>query len=246
MILNDMRNVSILLFGIVLLSSCATIDLTLSESAEKDFRKAESLVSEGFYGRANLYLGKFTAKYPYSRFATPAELLQIKAAYLNDEFILSEVLANRFLEAHPNHPEHDYAEYILGMSYFHQSESEYHEQVFSKKARKTFENLMQRNPNNAYAAETSANLHIIINRIAEHEMIIGKFYYDHEYYVGAANRFIVVKNDFLEADVAPESLYWLAASFMELQQNDYAKEIIQTLASKFVDNPWHKKARNLM
>ncbi len=239
-----------LLFLLVLilsLSSCATTsDLTLSDSAEKDYHKAQSLMSEEFYGRANLYLGKFTAKYPYSRFATPAEILHMKAAYLNEEFILSEVLSNRFLEAHPNHPERDYVEYILGMSYFHQSESEHHEQVFSKKARKTFEDLLQRSPDNAYAAETTANLKIIINRIAEHEMIIGKFYFDHEYYVGAANRFTVVKNDFLESDIAPESLYWLAASYIELEQHDYAQEVITTLSQQFSGNAWQKKAENLM
>ncbi len=231
---------------LLFLSSCATSDLTLSESAEKDYYKAESLMAEEFYGRANLYLGKFNTKYPYSRFATPAELLQIKAAYLNDEYILSEVFANRFLEAHPIHPELDYVEYILGMSYFQQSESENHEQVFSKKARKTFEDLLQRNPDNIYASEVTENLQLIINRIAEHEMIIGKFYFDHEYYVGAANRFIVVKNDFLKSDIAPESLYWLAASYIELKQHDYAQEVITTLSQQFSGNTWQKKAENLM
>ncbi len=230
-----------------LLSACATTDsLTLSESAEKDYHKAERLIADNFNGRAALYLGKFTAKYPYSQYATPAELLRIKAAYNNEEFILSETLSKRFIEAHPNHPELDYVYYILAMSYFHQSESASHEQVFSRKARDAFIALNKRNPNNKYKAEADKYLNIVINRMAKHEMLIGKFYYEREFFVGATNRFIIVKNKYINSDVAAESLYWLASSYLELKQEAYAKEVIQTLTQRFSGNTWQKKAENLL
>lgn len=229
-----------------LLSACATDTLTLTESAENDYHKAERLIADNFNGRAALYLGKFTAKYPYSQYTTPAELLRIKAAYNNEEFILSETLSKRFLEAHPDHPKLDYVQYTLAMSYFHQSESAYHEQVFSKKARDAFIALNKRSPNNKYKAEADKYLNIVINRMAKHEMVIGKFYYEREFFVGATNRFIVVKNEYMDSDVAAESLYWLASSYLELKQEAYAKEVIQTLAQQFSGNTWQKKAENLL
>ena len=229
-----------------LLSACATDTLTLTESAENDYHKAERLIADNFNGRAALYLGKFTAKYPYSQYTTPAELLRIKAAYNNEEFILSETLSKRFLEAHPDYPELDYVQYTLAMSYFHQSESAYHEQVFSKKARDAFIALNKRSPNNKYKAEADKYLNIVINRMAKHEMVIGKFYYEREFFVGATNRFIVVKNEYMDSDVAAESLYWLASSYLELKQEAYAKEVIQTLAQQFSGNTWQKKAENLL
>jgi len=230
----------------IILSACAVENLSLSESAADDYHKAERLIEGNFYGRAALYLGKFGSKYPYSQYATPAELLRIKAAYLNDEFILSETLSKRFMEAHPNHPQLDYVEYTLGMSYYHQSESAYHEQIFSKKARDTFTSLLARSPNNVYKKEVSEKLNLMINRMAEHEMIIGKFYYDRDFYVGAINRFIVVKNEYLTSDAAAESLYWLASAYLALNQHDYAQETIHKLTQQFPDNTWQKKAEQLL
>lgn len=230
----------------LLLSSCATIDLSLSESAEKDFHKAENLVEDEQYARAAQFLGKFTAKYPYSAYLIPAKVLRIKAAYLNHEYILSETLAARFVDSHPTHPERDYAEYILGMSYFNQSESANHEQIFSKKARDTFAALNNRNPANVYAKEAKEKLQMLTNRIAEHEMIIGKFYLERERYVGAVNRFIVVKNNFITTNVAAESLYWLASAYLAIQQQVYAEEVIAELTQNFPENEWQKKAANLL
>jgi len=237
---------SILILSIALISSCATDDLSLSQTAEKDYKKAERLVSKNDYGRAALYLGKFTAKYPYSKFATPAELLRIKAAYLNEEYILSETLSKRFVEAHPNHAERDYAEYILGMSYFHQSESAHHEQVYSKKARDAYITLNTRKPNHKYAKEVTKDLNIILNRMAEHEMIIGKFYYNRALYVGASNRFIAVKNEYMQTKPAAESLYWLAACYISLQQKDFAQEVVRILDQNFLGSAWQKKANGLL
>ncbi|MDQ7005103.1 MAG: outer membrane protein assembly factor BamD [Ghiorsea sp.] len=230
----------------LMLASCATADLSLSESAERDYFKAERLVQSEQYARAGQYLQKYIANYPYSKYATAAQILRIKTAYLNDEFILSETLTSRFITAHPEHPQRDYAEYTLGMSYYEQSESAKHEQVFSKKAKDTFLALNKRNPNNAYAQEAIQKIQILTNRIAEHEMIIGKFYYERHLYVGAINRFIVVKNKFIESNIAPESLYWLAASYLALQQKVYAHEVIQQLQSTFAGNAWQKKAEKLI
>ncbi len=229
-----------------LLSACAkSMDLSLSDSAEHDYKIAERLVAEEKYARAAEYLGNFMSKHPYSAYTTPAELLRIKAAYLNGEFILSETLSTRFIDAHPEHPKRDYAEYILGMSYYHQSESEFHEQVFSNKARNTFIALNKRKPNHAYAKETKKYIRLLTNRIAKHELLIGKFYFERKLYVGAINRFIVVKNDFPDAEVAAESLYWLASAYLSLAQRTYAKEVVTTLNHRFPHTIWQKKAAQL-
>ncbi|MDX8380990.1 MAG: outer membrane protein assembly factor BamD [Ghiorsea sp.] len=236
---------SILILSIMMMSSCASNDTSLSQTAEKDYKKAERLVANDDFGRAALYLGKFTAKYPYSKFATPAELLRFKTAYLNEEYILSETLSKRFVEAHPNHAERNYAEYILGMSYFHQSESADHEQVFSKKARDSFIALNKRKPDNKYAKEVDKHLNIILNRMAEHELIIGKFYYGKALYIGATNRFIVVKNKFLKTSAAAESLYWLASSYKALQQKESVQQVVHLLNENFSGTKWQKKAKAL-
>ncbi len=237
---------SFTLLSALFIASCATTELSLSQSAENDFHKAERLIADEQYTRAVEFLQKFITKYPYSKYATPAKLLRIKTAYIDNEFVLSETLAARFIDAHPEHPSRDYAEYILGMSYYKQSESAQHEQVFSKKAKDTFSSLYKRSPHSEYASKAKQYIQELTNRIAKHEMLIGKFYVERQLYVGAINRFIVVKNNFPTSNVTPESLYWLASSYIALQQQAYAKQIITHLKKNFAGNEWQQKAETLM
>ncbi len=230
----------------LLLTSCATQELQLSESAEKDYIKGKRLLDKQKYSQAVLFLEKFSARYPYSQYTPAAELLRIEAAYKDRQPILSETLGLRFIDAHPNHKDRVYAEYLVAMSYYKESSDANHEQKFSYKALNAFVAINKNFPDNKYNSEIKKYIQLLTNRIARHEMIVGKFYFDKRLYVAATNRFIFVKNKFFAADVAPESLYWLTSSYLLLQQRDYALEISSLLQKNFPQNAWTKKAKQLM
>ena len=236
----------ILIIAAFLLSACASEPLSFSKSAKDDYLKGKSLISSNNYTRAVQFLEKFTAKYPYSKYTTKAKILRLEAAYLDEQYVLSETLALRFMDTHPTHPQIAHVQHLLGMSYYQESSSANHDQQFSNKARDTFVALNQRFPNNPSFKQAQQYVQELTDRLAEHELIVGKFYFDKKLYVAATNRFIQAKNTYPNSHQTDEILYYLVASYVALKQKEYAKEVLDILQKKPAQNQWRKQAEALM
>ncbi len=235
-----------LIIAAFLLNACASEPLNLSKSAKDDYLKGKSLISSNNYARAVQFLEKFAAKYPYSEYATKAKILRLEAAYLDEQYVLSETLALRFINTHPTHPQLAHVQYLLAMSYYQESSSANHDQQFSNKARDAFVALNQKFPHNPNFKQAQQYIQELTDRLAEHELIIGKFYFDKKLYVAATNRFIQAKNTYPNSHQIDETLYYLIASYVALKQQDYAKEVLSTLQKRPAQNQWLKKAEALM
>lgn len=226
----------------MLLSACIREPVSLSKSAKEDYLRAQLYMDNENYTDAVLFLQKFTVKYPYSQYATPAELMRVKAAYYDEQYVLSETLGLRFISAHPEHKDRVYAQYLVAMSYYGQSSSAMLDQKYSYKARDAFIELNQMFPNNPYSKDINYYLNILNNRLAEHELNVAKFYFDKQLYVAAINRLLVVKNEYLNAKTAEESLYYLASAYTILGQKAYADAVVKLMREKFPKGKWHKQA----
>jgi len=235
----------VMMIAAIVLSACISAPVELSKTAEDDYKKALQYMENENYPNAVLFLEKFSAKYPYSQYATNAELLRLKAAYLDGQYVLSETLGLRFIDAHPDHKDRVYAQFTVAMSYYKQSSSAELDQQFSHKSRDAFLELNQQFPNNAYVADIEKYLNILTNRVAEHELIVGKFYFEKKLYVAALNRLLLIKNQYANANIIDESLYYLVASYAALEQQDLAKETKAILKREHPQSPWLVKAKNL-
>lgn len=229
-----------------LLSACMSEPLTLSKSADDDYQKAQALMEREDYAQVIMFLEKFSAKYPYSQYATDAELFRLQAAYLDEQYVLSEVLAQRFIDAHPRHEKRIYAQYLGAMSLYHQSHNALLDQQFSHKSREAFIALNEAFPKNEYTDEINKYLNIITNRVASYETTVGKFYLDKGLYVSAVHRLLVVKNKYMLSESGDEALFYLASAYAALGQDAYVHEITSLLNANFSTSPWLKKAQALL
>lgn len=230
---------------LLVLSACASDPVSLNQNAEADYLRGQMYMDKGNYSQAVLFMQKYSVRYPYSKYATAAEVMLIKAAYFDGQYVLSETLGLRFMDAHPNHEERVYAQYVVAMSYYKQSSSSSLDQKFSHKARTALIELNKQFPDSAYKAEVSKYLQILNNRIAEHEYLVGKFYLDKELFVAAINRFLIVRNQYLNAESAPEALYQLAFAYLKLGQKERSDEAIKALTEQFPQSSWASKAKQL-
>jgi len=240
-----MRNILITAL-LLTLSACASAPVQLSKNAEDEYNRASRMVDDAEHSRAAMVLEKFSAKYPYSKYATPAELLRLKAAYMDEQYVLSETLGLRFMDAHPDHKDKVYAQYLVAMSYYKQSSSSDLDQAFSHRSRDAFLDLNKAYPANPYTDDIHKYLNILTNRVAKHELMVGKFYFDKKLYVAATNRLLIIKNDYLSSDSAAESLYYLAASYAALHLPQLGKEITALLQHDYANNAWSKKSANTL
>lgn len=226
---------------LLLLAGCATDKPSLTEQAELDYNKAKRMVEAKRYGEATAFLDHFTAKHPYSKYAPMAELLRIYAAYMGDEVILSEVLAERFLKQHPAYRDRDYAMYMLAMSHYKERSDPERDATHTMKAIEVFRRLEREYPKSPYAADGRRRLQQLYNELAGHELTVARYYFDHRRYVAAANRAQVVLEKYQTSPQIEEALYLLGMSYYRLGLRDSAGEVAQLLAHNYPDSRWRRR-----
>ncbi len=231
---------------LLLLAACGGKDLTPSESAQADYEKGKRLLDNGDYVNANLFLENFSAEHPYSKYAIPAELLRLFATYKGKEYILCETLAGRFVDLHPRHPDVAYAKYILAMSHYKQVADQDRDQTQTKLAIAALKRVIKEHPGSDYARDSSSRLQNLYNKLSSHELTVGKFYFDKERYVAAANRFKVVLDKFQTTPAIEEALYYLAASYAKLGIKTTAREMAILLQHNFPKSEWSDKAEEFL
>ncbi len=228
------------------LTACATTSETQKDTAKADYEKAKHMLANGQYADADLFLEKFGANHPYSQYTIQAELLRIFAAYKAEEYVLSETLAEEFVNRHPRHPNVDYAQYMLGMSHLRESSPAEKDQTQTLAAIESFRTLLRKYPKSAYAGEARRHLQRLYNRLAKHELDVGKFYFDHQRYVAAANRFQVVLEKYQTTPSIEEALYYLAASWHHLGLKHDARITALLLRHNYPKSEWSQKAETFL
>ena len=224
------------------LAACATTSETPKDTAKADYEHAKEMLAKGQYEDADLFLQKFGANHPYSQYTIQAELLRIFAAYKSTEYVLSETLAEEFVSRHPRHPNVDYAQYMLGMSHLRESSPAENDQTQTLAAIESFRTLLKKYPKSVYAKDARRHLQRLYNRLGKHELDVGKFYFDHQRYVAAANRFQMVLEKYQTTPSIEEALYYLAASWDALGVKDDARNTALILRHNYPKSEWSRKA----
>lgn len=233
------------LIALLALAACASAP-EYTDDATADYARAKHLIAKGDYGQANMMLEKYDAKHPYSQYSIRVELLRIFAAYKNGEYVLSETLSDRFIDRHPRHPDVTYAKYMLGMSHMKESGPADRDPTQTLAAVDAFKRLIREHPQSSYARDGARRLQQLYDKLAAHELSVGKYYFDRERYVAAANRFQTVVQDYQTSSAIEESLYYLAASYHALGLGKDSHDIAVLLRHNYPRGEWSNKSKRFL
>ncbi|MDQ7010218.1 MAG: outer membrane protein assembly factor BamD [Mariprofundaceae bacterium] len=240
------RPLFLCLMLLALLSACVSSDIESRGSAELDYELAKKKLADGLYSEVNIFLADFSAKHPYSHYAIQAELLRAFAAYKGEEYILAETLCEQFIKRHPRHPDVAYAKYLLGMAHYKQVVPPERDPGQTMAAIKSFRELIKDHPDSPYARDGASRLQKLYNNLAEHEVTVGKYYFDRGDYVAAANRFQVVIERYQTTPSIEEALYYLAASYAKLGIMNSARDTAILLRHNYPGGSWSEKAARFL
>lgn len=230
----------------LVLAACASDSAVKKSAAETEYAEMKKLLAKGNYSAVNLQLETFGSKHPYSQYTIQAELLHIFAAYKGGEYILSETLSKEFVRRHPHHPNVDYAQYMLGMSHYREASPSEKDQAQSLAAIDNFKILLKKYPKSSYAKDGFRRLQRLYNRLAGHELNVGKFYFERRRYVAAANRFQVVLEKYQTTPAIEEALYYLAAAYAKLGIKDESHNSALLLRYNYPKSEWSRKAARFL
>jgi outer membrane protein assembly factor BamD len=118
--------------------------------------------------------------------------------------------------------------------------------AFARKALSNFQYLVENYPPSIFTEKALEKIPVCRQSLAEHEFLVGRFYYKKANYRGAVGRFEGVLNTFSDTDVAPKALYYMGKAFMKLSLPDKAKEAFLTITSRYSDSDYYARAKEIL
>ena len=175
----------------------------------KEFNRGDVIFASKKFNEAELL-------YPQSAWAPRAVLMSaygfFSKGYYNDA--INEL--QRFLTKYKNHPQTDYAYYLLALCHYDQIIDEKKDLKEILEAKKYFEIVINNYPDTDYASDSKYKLELIIEIMASKEIYLARYYIQREKWIPAINRFKKVANDYETTIYVEEALHRLVNYIIKL------------------------------
>ena len=199
----------------------------------KEFNRGDVIFASKKFNEAELL-------YPQSAWAPRAVLMSaygfFSKGYYNDA--INEL--QRFLTKYKNHPQTDYAYYLLALCHYDQIIDEKKDLKEILEAKKYFEIVINNYPDTDYASDSKYKLELIIEIMASKEIYLARYYIQREKWIPAINRFKKVANDYETTIYVEEALHRLVELHYKIGLLDEAKKYALLLGYNYQSSEWYE------
>jgi len=185
-------------------------------------------------------------QHPYSPWARRAQLMSAFSYYVAKDYTKSVQAAQRFLSIHPGNRDAAYAYYLIGLCYYEQISDVSRDQKITRLALDSMNEVIRRYPNTRYAADARLKVDLISDHLAGKEMDIGRFYERSGRWLAASERFRNVTEKYQTTSHAPEALYRMVETQLQLGAPQDAQKYAAVLGANYPGSEWYAKAYALM
>jgi outer membrane protein assembly factor BamD len=188
------------------------------------------------YAKAIELFQEVIDNYPYSDYATLAELKIADVYFEQERFEEAGSYYQDFVELHPKHPQVSYAIYRRGECAFRQMRDQDRDQTPTQEAVAQFRFLLEEYPQSEYAPDARLKLGEAENRLAAHVLEVADFYFDRKQYYAAADRYREALEAYPLHSDRLRTLYRLALSLQNLGQEAEARRILAQILQNEPDS----------
>jgi outer membrane protein assembly factor BamD len=244
--LKTLRVMTLICASGLLISACSTMERN-SDTPDGAFAIAEEFDKGERYEEAIRRYTEVKNKFPYSNFATKAELAIADVYYKQESYAEAQVAYQMFKELHPTAPQSAYVQFRLGMSYYNQLPSTIDRDLTL--ANDTIINLsdmIKKYPNSEYVAEAKEKRSATIKMLAEKEDYIGNFYFIREIYDSALKRYEGLYANYKNLGFDARALSRIVISAKKIGDDPKANKYIAILSKDFPGSSELKQAEKEM
>ena len=178
--------------------------------------------------------------YPQSIWAPRSTLMAAYAYYSQFYFTDAIFELERFLEKYKNHPDTDYAYYLLAICHYNQIVDEKKDLGEIIKSKKYFMLLIKEFPNTDFANDASYKLELIKEILASKELYLANYYLDREKWIPAINRYKKIVDDYDTTIFIEEALFRLIEINYKLGLTEEAKKYTALLGYNYQSSEWYE------
>ncbi|EQC43547.1 outer membrane protein assembly factor BamD [Bacteriovorax sp. Seq25_V] len=182
------KYISLLL--LLTLFSCAIERPSGTTEAEVLFKEAQELMADKRYILATEKLNTLRSQYPYSYYATSAELLQADILFIQENYEEAAAAYILFKDFHPKSNKMDYVMYKIAESYYQQVPPTFDRDLQpAVKAINYYNELRSLFPNSELLKDANEKINLCEKMLVDKEKYIADFYYKTEDYESAKFRY---------------------------------------------------------
>ena len=193
-----------------------------------------------------IYAGKKFSEaellYPQSVWAPRAVLMSAYGYFTQGYFSDAINELERFLINYKNHPNTDYAYYLLALCHYDQIVDEKKDLKEIIEAKKYFELIINEFPNTEYANDSKFKLELIIEIMASKEMYLARYYTQREKWIPAINRYKKVVNEYDKTIYIEEALHRLVELHYRIGLTEEAKKYASLLGYNYQSSQWYESS----
>ena len=184
--------------------------------------------------------------YPQSIWAPRSTLMAAYAYYSQLYFMDAIYELERFLDKYKNHPNTDYAYYLIAICHYNQIVDEKKDLGEIIKAKNYFNILIKEFPNTEFAEDAAFKLELIEEILASKELYLANYYLDREKWIPAMNRYKKIVNEYDTTIFIEEALYRLVELNYKLGLVDEAKKYSALLGYNYQSSDWYERSYKIL
>lgn len=223
--------------------SCAS-DEKKADTPEAAFKIAKEYEDDESYRIAIQRYTDVKNKFPYSSYATEAELAIANVHFKSEEYPEAQVSYQNFKELHPKHPKIDYVIFRTGLSYFLQLPETIDRDIsLANDAIYSFNEFIKKFHKSEYLAEAKEYRRKAFAMLNEKELYIADFYFKQKQYDSALLRYVRSYKKYSESEMQPRSLAGAIRCSIKLSDDEKQKAYTDMLLRKFPDSEEAKEIK---
>jgi acyl-CoA thioester hydrolase len=168
--------------------------------------------------------------------------------YLGDDLSLIEARSKYldFVTLYADHPKAPYAQFQAGMCSVKQIYSASRDQAQTQIAIDDFKDIDKRWPQSGYARAARQFIGKGQDGLAEHEFIIGSFYWKKKSYQAATERYTALLDKFPAYRQKDKVYYWLGRTLMDARTPDEGRVWLDQVLNEYPKSKYAKLAKTLL
>jgi outer membrane protein assembly factor BamD len=200
------------------------------------------------YDKAGRYFQRLVARFPYGPYSEQAQLELAYVLHKQGKTEEATSAINRFIRTYPTHPHIDYAYYLTALINFDREnrwlakiarlDTSARDLGAAQQSFNDFNDVVRRYPTSKYAEESRQRMIYLRNRLAQHDLSVGMYYYERDAYVSAVGRAKYVLETYPQSEFDDDAVALLAASYKKLGQDGLSQDARRVLESNYPEHPY--------
>ena len=199
----------------------------------EEFEKGDVIFAGKKFSEAELL-------FPQSVWAPRAVLMASYGYFSQGYYTYAINELERFIVKYKNHPQIDYAYYLLALCHYDQIVDERKDLNEILQAKKYFEIVVNEYSNTDYADDSKFKLQFITEIMASKEMYLARYYVDREKWIPAIKRFQKVVNEYDTTIFVEEALHRLVELNYKIGLIEEAEKYALILGYNYQSSLWYE------